>query len=153
MIVKLINLAKLKKIKTVCTVGSWDIFHRGHLNFLKKIKKTYPTYKLIVGVLDDKGVKKNKGKNRPIINQKDRLKIVDAIRYVDYSFICPHRDNIDQNIVDILSIFKPEYVFFPDKKFIKLTNKLNKFKTKIIIFTKTSKHSTSQIIDKIRQHR
>jgi D-beta-D-heptose 7-phosphate kinase/D-beta-D-heptose 1-phosphate adenosyltransferase len=153
MIIKLTNLTNLKKEETVCTVGSWDIFHRGHLDFLKKIKMTYPTYKLVVGILDDKGVKSNKGEGRPIMGQKDRVKIIDAIRYVDYAFICPHKKNIDKNIIDILSIFRPKYVVFPSNKFIRLESKIKEVGGKIVIFPKTSNHSTSRIIGKIRQYR
>jgi cytidyltransferase-like protein len=152
MIIKLVNLESLKKEKTVCTVGSWDVFHKGHLDFLKKIKTTYPKYKLVVGVLDDKGVRSNKGQSRPIVDQKDRVEIINAIKYVDYSFVCPHKDDIDKNIIDILSVFKPRYVVFPDKKFMSLEDSIKNIGGNIVVFSKTSNHSTSQIIDKIRQH-
>jgi cytidyltransferase-like protein len=90
MIIDFANLIRLKKEKTVCTVGSWDLFHRGHLNFLRRIKKEYPEYKLVVGVLNDKAVGLKKGLNRPVIKEKDRVEIINAIKYIDYSFICSY---------------------------------------------------------------
>lgn len=68
-----------KKYKIGYTTGVFDMFHIGHLNILKK-SKSQCEY-LIVGVTTDELVSyKNK---KAIINQKDRMEIVKAIKYVD----------------------------------------------------------------------
>lgn len=56
------------------------MFHIGHLNNLRRAKEQCDT--LIVGVTTDELCFKRKHKF-PIINEKDRMAIVQAIRYVD----------------------------------------------------------------------
>lgn len=69
-----------KKFKVGYTTGVYDMFHIGHLNILKRAKEQCKT--LIVGVTTDELCFKRKQKY-PIINEKDRMAIVEAIRYVD----------------------------------------------------------------------
>lgn len=56
------------------------MFHIGHLNILRRAKKMCD--RLIVGVTTDELCRKRKHK-LPIIETSDRVKIVEAIRYVD----------------------------------------------------------------------
>ena len=70
-----------KKIIIGYTTGVFDLFHFGHVNILKKSKSLCD--KLIVGVSKDKLVLKYK--KLPIIPEKERLKIVQSIKYVDYA--------------------------------------------------------------------
>ena len=56
------------------------MFHIGHLNILRRAKEQCDY--LIVGVTTDDLCLKRKNK-KPIINEKDRMAIVEAIRYVD----------------------------------------------------------------------
>jgi glycerol-3-phosphate cytidylyltransferase len=67
----------------VLTCGTFDLFHIGHVNMLKKAKKE-GNY-LIVGISSDK-CNKEKGK-KSIINQKERMAIVESCKYVDKVFI------------------------------------------------------------------
>lgn len=69
-----------KKYKVGYTTGVYDMFHIGHLNILKRAKEQCET--LIVGVTTDElcNIRKHK---YPIINEIDRMAIVDAIKYVD----------------------------------------------------------------------
>lgn len=60
--------------------GSFDLFHIGHLNILKSAKQR--CNKLIVGVLSDEAIVRCK-RRPPVIALEERLKIVEAIRYVD----------------------------------------------------------------------
>lgn len=70
----------MKRFKVGYTTGVYDMFHIGHLNILKRAKEQCDY--LIVGVTTDDLCFKRKNKY-PIINEKDRMAIVEAIRYVD----------------------------------------------------------------------
>lgn len=62
------------------TTGVFDMFHIGHLNILRRAKKSCDF--LIVGVTTDELCFKRKHKY-PIINEHERMAIVEAIKYVD----------------------------------------------------------------------
>ena len=62
------------------TTGVFDMFHVGHLNILRKSKELCDY--LVVGVTTDELCYQRK-KKKPIINEVDRCKIVEAIRYVE----------------------------------------------------------------------
>ena len=68
------------KYKLGYTTGVFDMFHIGHLNILKRAKEQCET--LVVGVTTDELCHKRKNKY-PMINERDRMEIVEAIRYVD----------------------------------------------------------------------
>ena len=67
--------------------GVFDLFHIGHLNILRRAKEQCDY--LIVGVVSDEQASKSKNKS-PYINEKERLEIVKACRYVDEAFILPY---------------------------------------------------------------
>ena len=75
----------MKKFKIGYTQGTFDMFHVGHLNLLYNARNQCD--KLIVGVNSDKLVKEYKDKT-PIINENERLAIVQAIQYVDEAVLC-----------------------------------------------------------------
>ena len=71
---------KKSKYKVGYTCGVFDLFHVGHLNLLEKCKEMCDY--LIVGVCDDEYVHKIKEKE-PIVLEKDRVRILKALRCVD----------------------------------------------------------------------
>ncbi len=88
---KIINVGKAEKISkqlqkqnkvVVVSGGCFDILHIGHIKFLEKAKKEGDF--LFILLESDSTVKKLKGNNRPINNQKDRASILSAISYVDF---------------------------------------------------------------------
>lgn len=66
--------------KIVYVQGTFDLFHVGHINLLKKARKI--AKKLIVGVNVDKSIKEHKG-YYPVINFRDRVKVLKVCKYVD----------------------------------------------------------------------
>tara|TARA_B100001057_G_scaffold77507_2_gene72390 strand:- start:7118 stop:7582 length:465 start_codon:yes stop_codon:yes gene_type:complete len=75
-------LELLNKQKIVFTNGCFDILHPGHIHILDQAK-SYGDI-LIVGLNSDNSIKRLKGSSRPKVFQKDRLKILSSIKFVDY---------------------------------------------------------------------
>ena len=75
-------------MKIVATSGYFDPLHVGHLECLELAKKLGD--KLIVIVNSDLQATLKKGKS--FMNEKDRLKIVSALKYVDEVFLSIDKD-------------------------------------------------------------
>jgi len=67
--------------KVVYTFGAFDLLHPGHIKMLETARSFGD--KLIVGIVGDKAIKDLKGKDRPIQNEEDRLRIVESLKCVD----------------------------------------------------------------------
>ena len=87
--------------KIVFTNGCFDILHIGHVKYLEKAKQLGDI--LIVGINSDKSVTRLKGKGRPINNENDRSKIINALGFVDLVIIF-HEDTP----LKIISKIKPD---------------------------------------------
>lgn len=82
----------MKKYKLGYTQGVFDMFHVGHLNLLNNAK--LQCERLMVGVNADKLVQSYKNKV-PVVNENDRLKIVQNIKAVDDAVIA---DTLDKGV-------------------------------------------------------
>lgn len=80
-----------KKYKVGYTTGVYDMFHIGHLNILERAKAQCEH--LVVGVTTDELCFQRKNKY-PIVNQEDRVRIVEAIRFVDEVVLQTDMDKI-----------------------------------------------------------
>jgi cytidyltransferase-like protein len=78
---------KLKKNgKTIGLItGCFDLVHINHIALFKNTKERVDI--LIVGLENDKTIKRSKGTHRPINKQENRLLFLSAITYVDYVFL------------------------------------------------------------------
>jgi len=66
----------------VFTNGCFDILHAGHIDYLSFARQQGDA--LVVGLNSDASVKRNKGENRPINNEKDRAFVLAALEAVDF---------------------------------------------------------------------
>ena len=89
--------------KTVFTNGCFDIIHRGHIELLEKSKRIGDY--LIVGLNSDESIKKLKGDARPINNQDDRKKTLEALRFVDEVIIFN-----EETPYDLIKKIKPDVI-------------------------------------------
>ena len=126
----------------VWTNGCFDILHRGHIEMFK-YAKSLGDY-LIVGIDSDARVAEVKGPNRPVNTQKDRKRILEAIRYIDEVQIF-NDDNdlkkkIKQSKIDILIVGSD----WQHKEVIG-----SKFAKKLCFFNRLRKYSTTNIIEKV----
>jgi D-glycero-beta-D-manno-heptose 1-phosphate adenylyltransferase len=63
--------------------GAFDLLHVGHVRYLTAAREATKGGVLIVGVNTDTSVRAAKGKNRPVVPERERAEIVDALRCVD----------------------------------------------------------------------
>ena len=148
--------------KVVLATGTFDLFHYEHLKYLEGAKRHGDI--LVVGIKNDKcaGLK---GNGRPIITEKHRIAIVDAIEYVDYSFLVDYNPNISIEIEadnkhqrEWLTIFqytfkvlKPDILYYEDNPKLQTARDkvFNKYGIKGIIKPRGERASTTEIINNI----
>ena len=76
-----LNQWRFKNEKIVFTNGCFDIVHKGHIEYLAQAAALGT--KLVIGLNTDASVKRLKGENRPINNQKARAILLSALVFVD----------------------------------------------------------------------
>ena len=67
--------------KTVFSNGCFDIIHAGQVDYLEKARQKGDH--LIVGLNTDSSVARIKGKNRPIVDEVSRSRVLAALEFVD----------------------------------------------------------------------
>ncbi|MCM8825407.1 MAG: D-glycero-beta-D-manno-heptose 1-phosphate adenylyltransferase [Candidatus Omnitrophica bacterium] len=100
---KIVEGLKKKGRKIVFTNGCFDILHAGHLYSLEKARKLGDV--LIVGINSDSSVRKLKGRNRPVINEKDRSYLVSGFYCVDYCVIFEN-----ETPIHLIRTLKPDII-------------------------------------------
>jgi rfaE bifunctional protein nucleotidyltransferase chain/domain len=73
--------------KIVFTAGSWDLLHVGQCRYLEKAKAEGDI--LVVGVSSNEAIRKVKGPNKPILDEKIRAEMLSYIRPVDFVTVLP----------------------------------------------------------------
>jgi cytidyltransferase-like protein len=80
----------------VLTFGVFDLFHAGHLNLLERAKGLGD--KLIVGIPTSWTIAEHIKGREPVIPAEDRLRIVQALKCVDFAFIYTDSDSLKESI-------------------------------------------------------
>ncbi|MBI3494762.1 adenylyltransferase/cytidyltransferase family protein [Candidatus Saccharibacteria bacterium] len=119
MIIKASELTEFRKKheneKIVYCGGVFDLLHLGHLDVLKELRATAGDKGLVVvGVTPDSRVKHRKGETRPAHDQETRIAVIDALRYVDCSFISPERSKYEFIGYGVLKDLKPNVFITAD---------------------------------------
>jgi D-beta-D-heptose 7-phosphate kinase/D-beta-D-heptose 1-phosphate adenosyltransferase len=68
--------------KIVFTNGCFDLIHLGHIKYFQFAKSQGDL--LVVGVNTDTGIRRLKGSKRPIINEHDRVSVLEELESIDY---------------------------------------------------------------------
>lgn len=141
---------KIKRLKQdgkriVFTNGCFDILHYGHIKYLQdaKAKGDY----LVVAVNSDSSIKKIKVKNRPVVGQADRLKVVAALGCVDFVVLFK-----EDNPLKIIKALKPDILVKGSdwsKKRIVGASFVESYGGKVETINLVKGRSTSAIIEKI----
>ncbi len=82
--VLMIQLARHRRTgkKVVFTNGCFDLLHLGHVDLLRFCKTCGDI--VVVGLNTDHSVQINKGPSRPVLSERERAHLLEAIEYVDY---------------------------------------------------------------------
>ena len=75
--------------RIVFTNGCFDVLHTGHLHLLQRARALGDL--LIVGINNDRSVKRLKGHGRPLIGEDERAELLAALSCVDYVTVFPER--------------------------------------------------------------
>lgn len=78
---------KAKDKKIVFTAGSWDLLHVGQCRYLEEAKANGDV--LVVGVSSNDAIRRVKGPNKPILDEKIRAEMLTYLRSVDFVTILP----------------------------------------------------------------
>ena len=82
--------------RVVFTNGVFDLLHPGHVRYLQAARAEGDV--LIVAVNSDRSVRANKGPSRPIIPERERAEVLEALSAVDAAVIFD--DETPQAIID-----------------------------------------------------
>jgi len=143
----IVQRLKKKGKKIVFTNGCFDIIHAGHIRYLRKSKKLGDV--LIVGLNSDSSVRKIKGRERPINNQRDRAEILSALEFIDYIVIFN-----EETPEDLIRIVLPDIlVKGSDWKGKKVAgeNVVKNRGGRIVFMPLLKGRSTTGLIEKIKQ--
>ncbi len=97
----LVKDLKKKGKQLVLTNGCFDLLHAGHIMLFSASKQLGDI--LIVAIDDDASVKKLKGSGRPVINAKERSRILSALDAVDYVVVFS-----SQELIKLIEIIQPD---------------------------------------------
>jgi len=154
MIINFKDLAGLRtglRDKTIVfSGGTYDLLHPGHINYLEKLKSMGDV--VVVAISPDKSVKRRKGEGRPILNESERLSLVNSIKYVDYALIAPdYTEGGTGGTVQCLLELKPDIFVSIDPKWIEFVKSRKDIPegTEVRIIPRGENFSTSEIIDRI----
>lgn len=92
---------KEKNKKIVFTAGSWDLLHVGQCRYLEKAKEQGDI--LVVGVSGNEAIRRVKGPNKPILDEKIRAEMLLFLRCVDFVTILP-----EPSCQPTLGLLKPD---------------------------------------------
>ena len=129
------------------TNGCFDLLHAGHISYLKKAKELCDI--LILALNSDLSIKKLKGKNRPIVNEEDRIEILSCLPFLDQIIIFN-----ELTPLNIIKKIKPN-IIFKGKDYLKKQvvgfeeSKSWGGKVKLIDFV--ANKSTTKIIERIKK--
>ncbi len=90
LLLPVLERAKQERRLTGFTSGVFDILHAGHVEYLQRAKEQVDI--LLVGVNSDESTRQNKGPDRPIHPERERLEVLAALQAVDYAFIFNERN-------------------------------------------------------------
>lgn len=128
------------------TNGCFDLLHTGHISYLKSAKQKCDI--LILGLNSDESIKKLKGKNRPIVELKDRVEILSSFPFVDKIVVFE-----EVTPIKLIKKIKPNIIFKGkdyQKKDVVGFYESKKWHGRVILIDFIENKSTTNIIERIK---
>ena len=128
------------------TNGCFDLLHTGHISYLKSAKQRCDI--LILGLNSDESIKKLKGKNRPIVELKDRVEILSSFPFIDKIVIF---DEVTP--IKLIKRIKPNIIFKgKDYKIQDVVGfrESKKWQGRVILIDFIKNKSTTNLIERIK---
>ncbi|MDY6084846.1 MAG: D-glycero-beta-D-manno-heptose 1-phosphate adenylyltransferase [Dialister sp.] len=138
-----IALWRQRKETIVFTNGCFDILHRGHVTYLRQAASLGAH--LIIGLNSDESVKRLKGEERPILSERDRAFMLEALAFVD-GVIIFSEDTPEK----ILSRIRPD-VLVKGGDYKKEDVAGREYAGRVEILPLVKGYSTTNIIEKIKK--
>jgi len=134
----------------VFTNGCFDLLHVGHVRYLQAARALGDA--LLVAINGDESVRALKGQGRPLNQAEDRAELVAALESVDHVVIFP-----EVRATQLLAIVRPAiYVkggdYTEDSLHAEERAALDQIGAEIRILPLEAGHSTSGLLEKIKQH-
>lgn len=129
------------------TSGCFDALHYYHLVYLMRCSAMCDM--LAVGVDSDRKIRSEKSEDRPIVNERHRLIMVNALKYVDFTFIVDSLDSIKY----MCNFLKP-HLFFRNQEWIGREKEIvmGEADAQVVIIPDIEElTSTSQMVQKIEK--
>jgi D-glycero-beta-D-manno-heptose 1-phosphate adenylyltransferase len=111
-----------KHKKVVFTAGAWDLLHVGQVRYLD-IAKTYGDI-LVVGVSSNEAIRRVKGPNKPILDEKVRAEVISSLRAVDFVTMLP-----EPSCVPTLGLLRPDVYIIPEEEWTTGYKESKEYKT------------------------
>jgi len=137
-------------IKVLAT-GTFDILHSGHLDYLE-YAKSLGDY-LVVHIESDEAVKRHKGVDRPVNDEKNRNRLISNLKIVDETIVADG----ERAATGILESTNPDILVIAPKDSFDAKTKEAEFKQicpnlRVVWFDqKKTQISTSGILNKIKE--
>jgi D-beta-D-heptose 7-phosphate kinase/D-beta-D-heptose 1-phosphate adenosyltransferase len=128
------------------TNGCFDLLHTGHISYLKSAKQKCDI--LILGLNSDESIRKLKGKNRPIVELKDRVEILSSFPFIDKIVVF---DEVTP--IKLIKRIKPN-IIFKGKDYKKQDvvgfRESKKWQGRVILIDFIKNKSTTNLIERIK---
>ncbi len=131
--------------KVVVTNGSFDILHAGHVEYLERSRRLGDV--LFVALNSDSSLRRNKGRQRPIIPQRQRALLLAALACVDHVVIFSG-DKPDGFLLKLAPDYYTKGGSFLRGRLAETERLLAAVRCKTVVFPLRKGLSTSEIIKK-----
>ncbi len=154
--INLIQEWKAAGKKVVFTNGCFDILHAGHVDYLQAASRLGDH--LVVAVNSDDSVKRlEKGAERPVNSEDNRLKLIEALSCVSSAFIFDEDtplkciSEIQPSILVKGADYDPSETDETSKKYIVGSREVLAFGGEVSVVELTEGFSTTKLIEKIKK--